>query len=55
MMSHLIEIETLGADVDGETQINVILISLPKGFEQFCLNYDMYKRLYSHTKLLTEL
>jgi hypothetical protein len=33
MMLHLIEIEILGADIDGETQIDVILISLPKGFE----------------------
>jgi hypothetical protein len=55
MMSHLNEIEILGADIDGETQIDIILMSLPKCFEQFRLNYDMNKRLYSLAELLTEL
>jgi hypothetical protein len=35
MMSHLNEMEILGADIDGETQIDIILMSLPKSFEQF--------------------
>ena len=29
MMSHLNEMEILGADIDGETQIDIILMSLP--------------------------
>ena len=55
MMSHLNEMEILGADIDGETQIDIILMSLPKSFEQFRLNYTMNKRMYSLAELLTEL
>ncbi|XP_063946437.1 uncharacterized protein LOC135151614, partial [Daucus carota subsp. sativus] len=55
MMSHLNEIEILGAELDGETQIDIILMSLPKSFEQFRLNYNMNKRQYSLAELLTEL
>ena len=55
MMSHLNEIEILGAELDGETQIDIVLMSLPKSFEQFCSNYKMNKRQYSLAELLTEL
>ncbi|XP_074374085.1 uncharacterized protein LOC141714466 [Apium graveolens] len=55
MLSHLNEIEILGDELDGETQIDIVLMSLPKSFEQFHLNYNMNKRLYSLTELLTEL
>ena len=33
MMSHLNEMEILGTDIDGESQIDIILMSLPKSFE----------------------
>ncbi|XP_063942852.1 uncharacterized protein LOC135150472 [Daucus carota subsp. sativus] len=36
MMSHLNEIDILSAELDGETQIGIILMSLSKSFEQFC-------------------
>ncbi|KAL8091512.1 hypothetical protein AgCh_033945 [Apium graveolens] len=55
MMLHLNEIEILGAELDGETQIDIILMSLSKSFEQFRLNYNMNKRQYSLAELLTEL
>ncbi|KAL8091798.1 hypothetical protein AgCh_034163 [Apium graveolens] len=55
MISHLNEIEILGAELDGETQIDIILMSLSKSFEQFRLNYNMNKRQYSLEELLTEL
>ncbi|KAL8134578.1 hypothetical protein AgCh_009559 [Apium graveolens] len=55
MMSHLNEIEILGAELDGETQIDIILMSLSKSFKQFRLNYNMNKRQYSLAELLTEL
>ncbi|KAL8133453.1 hypothetical protein AgCh_008783 [Apium graveolens] len=55
MMSRLNEIEILGAELDGETQIDIILMSLSKSFEQFRLNYNMNKRQYSLAELLTEL
>ena len=55
MMSNINEMEVLGADIDGETQVDIILMSLPKSFEQFRLNYTMNKKLYSLAELLTEL
>ncbi|KAL8147966.1 hypothetical protein AgCh_005337 [Apium graveolens] len=55
MMSHLNEIEILSAELDGETQIDIIFMSLSKSFEQFRLNYNINKRLYSLVELLTEL
>ncbi|KAK1360701.1 hypothetical protein POM88_045175 [Heracleum sosnowskyi] len=55
MMSHINELEVLGAEIDAETEIDIILMSLPKGFEQFRLNYNMNKRSYSLAELLTEL
>ncbi|KAL8097983.1 hypothetical protein AgCh_030929 [Apium graveolens] len=35
MMSHLNEIEILGAELDGKTQIDIILMSLSKSFDSF--------------------
>ncbi|XP_074577622.1 uncharacterized protein LOC141834074 [Curcuma longa] len=55
MMTHLNEMEVLGAEIDGETQIDIILQSLPKSFEQFHLNYNMNNRDYSLAELLAEL
>ena len=55
MMSHINELEVLGAEIDAETQIDIILMSLPKGFEQLFLNYNMNKRMCSLAELLTEL
>ncbi|XP_063946004.1 uncharacterized protein LOC135151474 [Daucus carota subsp. sativus] len=44
MMSHLNEIEILGAELDEKTQIDIILMSLSKSFGQFRLNYNMNKK-----------
>ncbi|MCQ7016889.1 retrotransposon gag domain-containing protein, partial [Clostridioides difficile] len=55
MMALLNEIEVQGGEIDGETQVDIVLQSLPKSFEQFRLNYNMNKRLYSLAELLAEL
>ena len=55
MMSLLNELEILGAEIDGETQVDIILQSLPDSFKQFCLNYNMNKFSYSMAELLKEL
>ena len=39
MISHLNELEVLGAEVDGETQIDIVLMSLPESFSNFRLTY----------------
>ena len=43
MISHLNELEILGAEIDGESQVDIVLISLPESYKNFCLNYSMSK------------
>ena len=51
MISNLNILEVLGADIDGESQVNMILQSLPKSFIEFKLNYNMNKKIYSLSKI----
>ena len=55
MIAHLNELEILGAEIDGKTQVDIVLMSLPESFKTFRLNYTMGKRLYSLAELLKEL
>ncbi|XXG72909.1 hypothetical protein AAC387_Pa07g1903 [Persea americana] len=55
MMELLNELQVLGAEIDGETQINIILQSLTDSFKNFCLNYNMNKLNFSLVELLKEL
>ncbi|CAA0841984.1 Unknown protein, partial [Striga hermonthica] len=55
MMAQLKELEVLGAFIDGETQVDIVLQSLPKCFEQFRLNYNMNKMLMTLPELVAEL
>ncbi|XP_019262041.1 PREDICTED: uncharacterized protein LOC109239900 [Nicotiana attenuata] len=57
MMSLLNELEVLGANIDKDTQVEMILQTLPDSFQQFrlCLNYNMNKMDLSLAKLLNEL
>ena len=55
MIGHLNEQEILGAEIDGEGQVNIVLISLPESFKNFGLNYSMSKGSYSLVELLKEL
>ena len=41
MIGFLNELETLGATIDTQTQVDIILNSLPASFAQFKLNYNM--------------
>ena len=41
MIGFLNELETLGATIDTQTQVDIILNSLPVPFAQFKLNYNM--------------
>ena len=47
MIAHLNELEILGAEIDGETQVDIVLMSLPESFKTFPLNYIMGKRSYT--------
>ena len=38
---HLNELEVLRAEIDGKTQIDIVLMSLPESFSNFCLTYNM--------------
>ena len=53
--THLNELDILGAEIDKETSVNIVLMSLPESFKTFRLNYIMGKRSYTLTELLNEL
>ena len=55
MISHLNELDILGAEIDDGSQVKIVLMSLPESFKNFCLNYSMSKRSYSLAELLKEL
>ena len=55
MISYLNTMEVLGVDIDGESQVDMILPSLPKSFKVFRLNYNMNKKIYTLSKLINEL
>ena len=41
MISYLNTLKVLGVDIDGESQVDMILQSLPESFEEFRLKYNM--------------
>ena len=47
MIAHLNELEILGTENDGESQVDIVLMFLPESFKNFCLNYFMSKGSYS--------
>ena len=55
MISHLNTLEVLGADIDEESQADMILQSLSESFKEFRLNYNKNKKIYTLSKLVNEL
>ena len=55
MFDHLNTLEILGNEIDTESQIDIILESLPNSFNQFKLNYSMNKINFTLSKLLNAL
>ena len=55
MISNLNTLEVLGADIDGESQVDMILQSLPESFKEFRLNYNMNKKVCTLSELMNEL
>ena len=55
MIGYMNILEVLGAEIDGETQVDMILNSLPASFNQFKLNYNMNKLEYSLSELVSSL
>ena len=55
IISNLNTLEVLCADIDGESQVDMILQSLPESFKEFRLNYNMKKKIYSLSELMNEL
>ena len=49
------EMEIFGVEIDIETQIDMVLETLPNSFKEFKLNYFINKLMMSLTKLLREL
>ena len=55
MISNLNKLEVLGVDIDGESQVDMILQSLTELFKEFRLNYNMNKKIYIVSELMNEL
>ena len=55
MFDSLNTLEVLGAEIDGESQVDIILESLPDSFSQFKLNYSMNKMSLSLGELVSSL
>ena len=55
MMGHISTTEVMGAKLDQEMQIDLILESLPNSFGQFKLNYNMNKLKLTPIELMHEL
>jgi hypothetical protein len=49
------EVEVLGATIDPESQVDMVLETFPDSFSQFKLNYIMNKLEMTPTKLMKEL
>ncbi|XP_077211652.1 uncharacterized protein LOC143846923 [Tasmannia lanceolata] len=55
MMGYLNELEVLGAMLDAESQVDMVLASLPPSFNDFVMNYHMNKLPMTLTELLNHL
>ncbi|XP_077228509.1 uncharacterized protein LOC143861465 [Tasmannia lanceolata] len=55
MMGYLNELEVLGAMLDGESQVDMVLASLPPSFNDFVMNCHMSKMSMTLTELLNHL
>ena len=55
MISNLNTLEVLGANIDGESQVDMIVQSLSESFKEFKLNYNINKKIYSLSELMNEL
>ncbi|XP_077251935.1 uncharacterized protein LOC143891186 [Tasmannia lanceolata] len=52
MMGYLNDLKVLGAMLDGESQVDMVLASLPPSFNDFVMNYHMNKLSMMLTELL---
>ena len=55
MISHISRAEVMGAKLQKEMKIDLILQSLPKHFNQFKVNYNMHKMDLTPVQLMHEL
>ena len=55
LFDHLNTREILGGEIDAESQINIILDSLPNTFNQFKLNYSINKIDFTLVEVLNAL
>ena len=55
MFEHLNVLEILGAEIDCESQVDMILESLPESYDQFKLNYVLNHKDYTLSELMNAL
>ena len=54
-MDQLSKVDAQGAKIDEDTQIDMLLETLPEAFSQFKVNYNMNKMKLTMTKLMNKL
>ena len=52
MIAHLKELEILGVVINGETQVDIVLITLLESFNIFCLSYSKSRGFCSLVEFL---
>ena len=55
MISHISRVEVMGAKLQKEMKVDLILQSLPKHLNQFKVNYNMHKMDLTPVQLIHEL
>ena len=55
MFDHLNTLEIIGAEIDGKSQVNMILVSLSESFDQFKLYYVLNHKDYTLSELMSAL
>jgi hypothetical protein len=55
MFDHLNTLEILGAEIDGESQVDMILESLSESYDQFKLDYVLNHKDYTLSSLMATL
>ena len=55
IFDHLNTLEILGAKIDGQSQVDMILESLPESYDQFKLDYVLNHKDYTLSELMNAL
>ena len=55
VIAYLNEAEILGAEIDGDTHISMVMNTLSHSFNQFSVDYELHLKQYTLTSLMKDL